>query len=233
MAAGKNKEGAITMAQAQGKTSEKIRKPKKPTAKDLWKQMSAFEREAQAAGYQLVCGIDEAGRGPLAGPVVAAACLLDPEHPVFGVNDSKQLTPDKREELFGQITETAICYGIGLIEPEEIDRINILQATMQAMHLAVQNLSQRPDLLLIDAIDLKGTGIPVKPVIKGDTLSVSIAAASILAKVTRDRLMAEMDEIYPGYGFARHKGYPTPQHFAALKELGPTPIHRRSFLHDI
>lgn len=221
------------MAQAQGKTSEKIRKPKKPTAKDLWKQMSAFEREAQAAGYQLVCGIDEAGRGPLAGPVVAAACLLDPEHPVFGVNDSKQLTPDKREELFGQITETAICYGIGLIEPEEIDRINILQATMQAMHLAVQNLSQRPDLLLIDAIDLKGTGIPVKPVIKGDTLSVSIAAASILAKVTRDRLMAEMDEIYPGYGFARHKGYPTPQHFAALKELGPTPIHRRSFLHDI
>lgn len=221
------------MAQAQGKTSEKIRKPKKPTAKDLWKQMSAFEREAQAAGYQLVCGIDEAGRGPLAGPVVAAACLLDPEHPVFGVNDSKQLTPDKREELFGQITETAICYGIGLIEPEEIDRINILQATMQAMRLAVQNLSQRPDLLLIDAIDLKGTGIPVKPVIKGDTLSVSIAAASILAKVTRDRLMAEMDEIYPGYGFARHKGYPTPQHFAALKELGPTPIHRRSFLHDI
>lgn len=233
MAAGKNKEGAITMAQAQGKTSEKIRKPKKPTAKGLWKQMSAFEREAQAAGYQLVCGIDEAGRGPLAGPVVAAACLLDPEHPVFGVNDSKQLTPDKREELFGQITETAICYGIGLIEPEEIDRINILQATMQAMRLAVQNLSQRPDLLLIDAIDLKGTGIPVKPVIKGDTLSVSIAAASILAKVTRDRLMAEMDEIYPGYGFARHKGYPTPQHFAALKELGPTPIHRRSFLHDI
>lgn len=233
MAAGKNKEGAITMAQAQSKTSEKIRKPKKPTAKGLWKQMSAFEREAQAAGYQLVCGIDEAGRGPLAGPVVAAACLLDPEHPVFGVNDSKQLTPDKREELFGQITETAICYGIGLIEPEEIDRINILQATMQAMHLAVQNLSQRPDLLLIDAIDLKGTGIPVKPVIKGDTLSVSIAAASILAKVTRDRLMAEMDEIYPGYGFARHKGYPTPQHFAALKELGPTPIHRRSFLHDI
>ncbi len=221
------------MAQAQGKTSEKIRKPKKPTAKGLWKQMSAFEREAQAAGYQLVCGIDEAGRGPLAGPVVAAACLLDPEHPVFGVNDSKQLTPDKREELFGQITETAICYGIGLIEPEEIDRINILQATMQAMHLAVQNLSQRPDLLLIDAIDLKGTGIPVKPIIKGDTLSVSIAAASILAKVTRDRLMAEMDEIYPGYGFARHKGYPTPQHFAALKELGPTPIHRRSFLHDI
>ncbi|NLC84792.1 MAG: ribonuclease HII [Ruminococcaceae bacterium] len=221
------------MAQAQGKTSEKIRKPKKPTAKGLWKQMSAFEREAQAAGYQLVCGIDEAGRGPLAGPVVAAACLLDPEHPVFGVNDSKQLTPDKREELFGQITETAICYGIGLIEPEEIDRINILQATMQAMRLAVQNLSQRPDLLLIDAIDLKGTGIPVKPVIKGDTLSVSIAAASILAKVTRDRLMAEMDEIYPGYGFARHKGYPTPQHFAALKELGPTPIHRRSFLHDI
>lgn len=233
MAAGKGGEGAITMARTQGNNPEKLKKPQKPTAKSLWMQMTAFEREAQEAGYMLVCGIDEAGRGPLAGPVVAAACLLDPERPVFGVNDSKQLKPEMREALFEQITETAICYGIGLIEPEEIDRINILQATMQAMRLAVRNLSQQPDLLLIDAIDLKGTGIPVQPIIKGDTLSVSIAAASILAKVTRDRLMVEMDEIYPGYGFARHKGYPTPQHFAALKELGPTPVHRRSFLHGI
>ncbi len=207
-------------------------KAKKPSPKTLWKQMTAFEQDARAAGYQLVCGIDEAGRGPLAGPVVAAACLLDPDLPVFGVNDSKLLTPTKREELFAEITGSAICFGIGMIEPDEIDRINILQATMEAMRQAVLNLSRQPDLLLIDAVNLKGTGIPVKPIIKGDTLSVSIAAASILAKVTRDRLMIEMDGIYPGYGFARHKGYPTPEHFEALRALGPTPIHRRSFLHN-
>lgn len=200
---------------------------------EKYMQMLAYEREAQAAGYRLLAGIDEAGRGPLAGPVVAAACILDPDRPVLGVNDSKKLSPAQRERLFKAITESAVCYGIGIVDPEAIDRINILQATMEAMRIAVRNLQVRPDLLLIDAVNLGGTGIPVRPIVRGDALSASIAAASILAKVTRDRMMDEHDAAYPGYGFCRHKGYGTPEHYEALRALGPSPIHRRTFLHDL
>ena len=192
--------------------------------------MSAFEQAARADGFTLIAGIDEAGRGPLAGPVVAAACILDPAVPILGVNDSKKLSPARRESLYHEITTHAVCYAIAQVEPDDIDRINILQATLSAMRLTVENLSVRPDLLLIDAVDLKGVSVPVRPIIKGDTLSVSIAAASILAKVTRDRLMDQYETIYPGYGFIRHKGYGTAEHYAALDRLGPTPIHRQSFL---
>lgn len=200
---------------------------------DKYEQMMTFEREAQAAGFQLVAGIDEAGRGPLAGPVVAAACILDPDCPVLGVDDSKKLSPAQRERLYKAITESARCYAVGIVEPCDIDRINILQATMQAMRIAIQGLSLKPELLLIDAVNLKGTGIQVRPIIRGDALSVSIAAASVLAKVTRDRLMDEQDRCYPGYGFCHHKGYGTPEHYDALRSLGPTPIHRKSFLHGL
>lgn len=192
--------------------------------------MSAYEQEARSAGFSRIAGIDEAGRGPLAGPVVAACCILDPAAPILGVNDSKKLTAAKRDRLFDEITKRALGYAIALVGPDEIDRINILQATMKAMRLAVSGLSLPPALLLIDAVDLKGTGIPVRAIIKGDTLSVSIAAASILAKVTRDRLMDDYDTQYPGYGFIHHKGYGTPEHYDALDRLGLTPIHRRSFL---
>jgi len=192
--------------------------------------MSVYERAAREDGFMHIAGIDEAGRGPLAGPVVAAACILDPAVPILGVNDSKKLSPSRREALFEEITKHAVCYAVAQVEPVEIDRINILQATLAAMRLTVEGLQIRPDLLLIDAVDLKGVPVPVRPIIKGDALSESIAAASILAKVTRDRLMDQYETIYPGYGFIRHKGYGTAEHYAALDRLGPTPIHRRSFL---
>jgi len=192
--------------------------------------MSVYERAASEDGFTLIAGIDEAGRGPLAGPVVAAACILDPSVPILGVNDSKKLSPARREALFQEIIQHAVGYAIAQIEPDVIDRINILQATLSAMRLTVERLPVRPDLLLIDAVDLKGIPVPVRPIIKGDSLSVSIAAASILAKVTRDRLMDQYDTVYPGYGFIRHKGYGTTEHYAALDRLGPTPIHRQSFL---
>lgn len=192
--------------------------------------MSVYERAAREDGFTLIAGIDEAGRGPLAGPVVAAACILDPSVPILGVNDSKKLSPARREALFQEIIQYAVGYAIAQIEPDVIDRINILQATLSAMRLTVERLPVRPDLLLIDAVDLKGIPVPVRPIIKGDALSVSIAAASILAKVTRDRLMDQYDTVYPGYGFIRHKGYGTAEHYAALDRLGPTPIHRQSFL---
>jgi len=192
--------------------------------------MSVYERAAREDGFTLIAGIDEAGRGPLAGPVVAAACILDPSVPILGVNDSKKLSPARREALFQEIIQHAVGYAIAQIEPDVIDRINILQATLSAMRLTVERLPVRPDLLLIDAVDLKGIPVPVRPIIKGDALSVSIAAASILAKVTRDRLMDQYDTVYPGYGFIRHKGYGTAEHYAALDRLGPTPIHRQSFL---
>lgn len=196
-------------------------------------RMMAYEREVRQAGFHTIAGIDEAGRGPLAGPVVAAVCILDPDYPILGVNDSKKLTPARREHLFCEITRYALCWSVAQVEPEEIDRINILQATLKAMRLAVAGLSLQPEILLIDAVDLKGTPYPVRAIIKGDTLSVSIAAASILAKVTRDRLMDSYDAQYPGYGLLHHKGYGTPEHYSALSELGMTPIHRRSFLKNL
>lgn len=198
--------------------------------KEKYELMSAFEKECASEGMLLCCGIDEAGRGPLAGPVVASACILDPEKPIYGLDDSKKLSPKKRDQLYDEIVEKAKAFCIIRVEPKEIDEINILEATKNAMRAAVKGLVVKPDVLLIDAVNLSGTGIPVKPIIKGDAKSNSIAAASILAKVARDRIMVEYDKEYPGYGFAQHKGYGTPAHYAAIHELGISPIHRLSFL---
>ncbi|MHB1452413.1 MAG: ribonuclease HII [Saccharofermentanales bacterium] len=192
--------------------------------------MSHYENTEFERGYSLAAGIDEAGRGPLAGPVVAAACILDREHPIFGVDDSKKLSPARRNELYDEIIRYAAAFSIVRIEHGVIDDINILNATKDAMRQCVLELAIRPDVLLIDAVDLKGTGVRVVPIIKGDSLSVSIAAASILAKVARDRIMEEFDLIYPGYGFAAHKGYGTAAHYEAIGRLGITPIHRKTFL---
>ena len=181
-------------------------------------------------GIKLICGVDEAGRGPLAGPVCAAAVILPPHAQIPGLNDSKKLTDKKRRELYPVIMEQAVAYGIGFASHEEIDEINILQATYLAMERAIAKLSVRPELALIDGNRAKDFGIPVKTVIKGDSLSASIAAASILAKVTRDDLMLEAAKEYPQYAFDVHKGYGTKAHYEALAAYGPSPIHRMSFL---
>ena len=196
-------------------------------------EMLAYERLAWQQGYTQLAGVDEAGRGPLAGPVVAAACILDPAKPIYGLNDSKKLTPSSRNRLFSQILETAAAWQIGLADHAVIDNINILQATCQAMRQAIKVLPVKPGLLLIDAVKLTGVEQPVWPIIRGDGLSVSIAAASILAKVTRDRLMDEYDALYPEYGFAQHKGYGTPMHYEALAKYGPCPIHRLTFIKSV
>lgn len=188
-----------------------------------------FENAAAIKGFEQVAGIDEAGRGPLAGPVIAAAVILPAGLSIIGVDDSKKLTPGKREKLFDIIMLQALSVGVGVISPEEIDRINILQATRRAMLAAVHNLSPQPDYLLIDGISTIDSTIPQKTIKKGDSLSLSIAAASIIAKVTRDRLMIDMDAQYPGYGFAGHKGYGSATHMDAIRKLGPTPIHRLTF----
>ena len=179
---------------------------------------------------KVICGVDEAGRGPLAGPVCAAAVILPPHLEIPGLTDSKKLTDKKRRELFPVIREQAIAYGIGYASEQEIDEINILQATFLAMQRALDQLAVRPDLALIDGNREKNFGLPVKTVVKGDSLSANIAAASVLAKVSRDDLMLEMAEKYPEYGFDVHKGYGTKAHYAALTEHGPSPIHRRTFL---
>jgi len=188
-----------------------------------------YERAAWRSGLKQVAGVDEAGRGPLAGPVVAAAVILDPDRRVKGLDDSKRLTPAQRERLFEQILERAPGLGIGIVDPQTIDRVNILEATRLAMYEALGKLTPRPDLVLIDALRLPALTLRQKPLIKGDRRSASIAAASIVAKVTRDRLMLEADARFPEYGFARHKGYPTREHLAALEKHGPCPIHRRTF----
>ncbi len=188
-----------------------------------------FEKTAYRNGYAHVAGIDEAGRGPLAGPVMAAAVILPAGLLLNGVDDSKKLSPAIREKLFDIIMARALSVGIGIIGPDEIDRINILQATRSAMLAAVQQLTPQPDYLLIDGITTINTKIPQKTIKKGDSLSLSIAAASIIAKVTRDRLMVKMDTTYPGYGFAGHKGYGSAAHMEAIRVLGPSPIHRRTF----
>lgn len=196
---------------------------------DLWK----YEHEAFAEGFEAVCGVDEAGRGPLAGPVCAAAVILPPDCVIEGLNDSKKLTDKKRRELYDVITEKAVSYGIAFASHEEIDEINILQATYLAMERAMGQLSKKPDLALIDGNRAKDFGLPVRTIVKGDSLSASIAAASILAKVTRDRYMEEMDEKYPQYGFAIHKGYGTKRHYEAIKAYGLSEIHRRTFLKNL
>ena len=193
---------------------------------DLW----VYEREAFDAGIKLVCGVDEAGRGPLAGPVCAAAVILPPGLDIPGLNDSKKLTDKKRRELYDIMIEQAVSYGIAFASEQEIDEINILQATFLAMERAMQKLSPQPELALIDGNRTKDFGLPVRTIVKGDSLSASIAAASILAKVTRDRLMEEYDAQYPQYGFAVHKGYGTKRHYEALREYGACEIHRQTFL---
>ncbi len=190
--------------------------------------MSVMEFAAYEEGFLFVGGIDEAGRGPLAGPVVAACAILPPGLLLHKLNDSKKLTAAQREELFNQIREKAVSYGIGVVDHLVIDEINIYQATKKAMALAIENMGIRPDYLIIDAVKLNA-GIPQKAIPKADQNSVSVAAASILAKVTRDRMMDQMDQEYPGYGFAKHKGYGTEEHMAAIREKGLCPIHRRSF----
>ena len=186
--------------------------------------------EKQYAEFGNVCGIDEVGRGPLAGPVVAGAVILPPDCQILYINDSKKLSEKKREELYPIIMEQALAVGIGMASPQRIDEINILQATYEAMRLAIQNLSVKPDILLNDAVTIPDVDIRQIPIVKGDAKSISIGAASIIAKVTRDRLMVEYDALLPEYGFASHKGYGTAAHIAALKAHGPTPIHRRSFI---
>ena len=191
-------------------------------------ELFAYEREY--AAYQAICGIDEVGRGPLAGPVVASAVILPKDCDILYINDSKKLSEKKREMLYDEIMEKAVAVGIGIVGPERIDEINILQATYEAMREAISKLGVQPDLLLNDAVKIPGVDIPQVSIIKGDAKSASIGAASIIAKVTRDRMMVEYDSIFPEYGFAANKGYGTAIHIAALKELGPTPIHRRSFI---
>ena len=205
------------------------------------KKIDALEKERQRienlkkyekeyAQYTYICGIDEVGRGPLAGPVVAGAVILPKDCDILYINDSKKLSAAKREELYDIIMEQAVATGLGTIGPDRIDEINILQATYEAMRQAIAQLSPQPDLLLNDAVTIPKVTIPQVPIIKGDAKSISIGAASIIAKVTRDRMMVYYDSIYPEYGFASNKGYGSAEHIAALKKYGPTPIHRRTFI---
>ncbi len=194
---------------------------------------SEFERHLHVLGCKRVAGVDEAGRGPLAGPVVAAAVVFLPGTEIDGVDDSKKLPPARREELFDVITRTAVGYGIGVVDHETIDRINILNATFEAMHQALAQLPFRPDHVLIDGNRFRSTEYNYTTIVDGDARCFSVAAASILAKVWRDRLMIDFDRVYPGYGFAQHKGYGTPQHLRALVALGASPIHRQTFLRAV
>ena len=191
-------------------------------------QMCEYEKEYGV--YSYICGIDEAGRGPLAGPVVAGAVILPKDCRILYINDSKKLSEKRRNELFDIIKEEAVTYGIGIIDAARIDEINILQATYEAMRSAINNLNPSPDILLNDAVKIPKVDIPQVSIIKGDAKSVSIAAASIVAKVTRDRMMVEYDKIYPEYNFADNKGYGSEKHREALKKFGPTPIHRNTFI---
>lgn len=213
---------------------ERLRKKEEKLRKELERLevMSAYEKEY--AQYTHICGIDEVGRGPLAGPVVACAVVLPKDVTILYLIDSKKLSEKKRELLYDEIMEKAVAVGIGAVGPARIDEINILQATYEAMRMAIEDLTgklgKKPDLLLNDAVTIPEVDIPQVPIIKGDAKSISIAAASIVAKVTRDHLMIEYDQILPGYDFAKNKGYGTKAHIAGLKELGATPIHRKTFI---
>ena len=209
---------------------EKLKKQQERLEKEIarTKAMSIFEEEYK--DYPYICGIDEVGRGPLAGPVVAGAVILPKDCDILYINDSKKLSAAKREELYDVIMREAVSVGIGMRSPERIDEINILQATYEAMREAVSKLEVVPQLLLNDAVTIPQITIPQVPIIKGDAKSVSIAAASIVAKVTRDRMMEEYDKVFPEYGFASNKGYGSADHIAALKKYGETPIHRKTFI---
>ena len=215
--------GVVKLVEQAKKRAEKLEQEKQR----IW-ELGKFEREYEQFGY--VCGIDEVGRGPLAGPVVAGAVILPKDCDILYINDSKKLSAAKREELYDVIMEKAVAVGIGMVGPGRIDEINILQATYEAMREAISNLQVKPDILLNDAVTIPGVDVRQVPIIKGDAKSISIGAASIIAKVTRDRLMEEYDKVFPEYGFASNKGYGSAEHIKALKEIGPTPIHRQSFI---
>ena len=215
--------GVKTLVAKYDKCYEALLKEKERT-----ERMKMYEKKY--SDYEFICGIDEAGRGPLAGPVVAGAVILPKDCDILYINDSKKLTEKKREELYDIIKEKAVAYGIGIATPERIDEINILQATYEAMRSAIAQMAVAPDLLLNDAVTIPQVSTPQVPIIKGDAKSISIAAASILAKVTRDRMMKEYSIIYPEYGFEGHKGYGSQSHIEAIRTYGPSPIHRRSFI---
>lgn len=218
-----NRAGVVNLIAKYKKQEEKLEQEKRRI-----EEMCIYERKY--ADFQYICGIDEVGRGPLAGPVVAGAVILPKDCDILYLNDSKKLSEKMRETLYDEIMEKAVATGIGIISPARIDEINILQATYEAMRMAISNLKVRPDLLLNDAVTIPEVEIKQVPIIKGDAKSVSIAAASIIAKVTRDRLMVQYEEVLPGYGFASNKGYGSAAHIQALKEIGPTPIHRQTFI---
>ena len=218
--------GVVSLISKYKKQEEKLEEEKKRI-----ENMSIYERKY--ADFQYICGIDEVGRGPLAGPVVAGAVILPKDCDILYLNDSKKLSEKMREALYDEIMEKAVATGIGIVGPGRIDEINILQATYEAMRMAIDNLKVRPDLLLNDAVTIPEVDIKQVPIIKGDAKSISIAAASIIAKVTRDRLMVQYEEVLPGYGFASNKGYGSSAHIQAIKELGATPIHRQSFIKNL
>lgn len=209
---------------------EQCRKKEENLKKEELRTEQMLQYEKKYGHFGVICGIDEVGRGPLAGPVVACAVILPKKHRILYLNDSKKLSAGRREELYKVIMREAVSVGIGMAGPERIDEINILQATYEAMREAVSCLGEEPQLLLNDAVTIPGITAVQVPIIKGDAKSASIAAASIVAKVTRDRMMEEYDKMFPGYGFASNKGYGSAEHIAALKRLGPTPIHRKTFI---
>lgn len=217
------RQGVIRLVDQAKRRQEKLEAERERT-----EQLKKYEKEY--GEYEFICGIDEVGRGPLAGPVVAGAVILPKDCDILYINDSKKLTAAKREELYGVIMEKAIAVGIGMAGPARIDEINILQATYEAMREAISKLGQKPDILLNDAVTIPQVQIRQVPIIKGDAKSISIGAASIVAKVTRDRLMVEYDKMMPEYGFASNKGYGSAEHIAALRKFGPSPIHRTSFI---
>ena len=218
-----SRSGVVNLVLKAEKQLEAFEKEKQRT-----EVMKAYEKEYESYGY--ICGIDEVGRGPLAGPVVAGAVILPKDCDILYLNDSKQLSAKKREELYDIIMEKAVATGLGYVSPERIDEINILQATYEAMREAIQKLEVKPDILLNDAVTIPKVTIRQVPIIKGDAKSISIAAASIIAKVTRDRLMEQYDLVMPEYGFASNKGYGAASHIEALKKYGPSPIHRKTFI---
>jgi len=223
MYADDNRAGVVSLIAKYKKQEEKLEEEKR-----RMENMYIYERKY--ADFQYICGIDEVGRGPLAGPVVAGAVILPKDCDILYLNDSKKLSEKMREALYDEIMEKAVATGIGMIGPQRIDEINILQATYEAMRMAISNLKVRPDLLLNDAVTIPEVNIRQVPIIKGDAKSASIAAASIIAKVTRDRLMVQYEDVLPGYGFAGNKGYGSALHIQAIREKGPTPIHRQSFI---
>ena len=218
-----NRAGVVSLISKYKRQEEKLEEEKKRI-----ENMSIYERKY--ADFQYICGIDEVGRGPLAGPVVAGAVILPKDCDILYLNDSKKLSEKMREALYDEIMDKAVATGIGIVGPGRIDEINILQATYEAMRMAIDNLKVRPDLLLNDAVTIPQVDIKQVPIIKGDAKSISIAAASIIAKVTRDRLMVQYEEVLPGYGFSSNKGYGSATHIQAIQELGATPIHRQSFI---